>query len=44
MSDSSRATRKSLTTSQTRLRDFAFFFLRSRRRRGMSSGSTLYLV
>ena len=30
--------------SQTRLRDFAFFFLRSRRRRGMSSGSTLYLV
>ena len=44
MRASSRATTKSLTMSQTRLRDFAAFFLRSRRRRGMSSGSTLYLV
>ena len=44
MSASSRATMKSFTTSQTRLLDLAFFFWRSRLRRGMSSGSTLYLV
>ena len=41
---SSRATMKSLTMSHARLRDFAAFFLRSRLRRGTSSGSTLYLV
>ena len=44
---SSTATMKSLTMSQTRLRDCACFFLRSRRRRGMSSGSNgsaVYLV
>ena len=42
MRESSRATTKSLTMSHTRLLDFACFFLRSRLRRGMSSGSTLY--
>ena len=44
ISTSRMTTMNSLTVSQTRLRAFAFFFLRSRRRRGRSSGSTLYLL